>query len=230
MRRRRMLISAVAAAMLTTSALGAPAAAVELPQAVIVHGIPGVNVDLCVNGNEIRSGFRYGQKAKTDIPPGQTKVVLKPRRNGTCTGDTIAKVKINGDSTAGVTIVARLMKGKPALQIMRDAGPSVAAYESLAFVANGSSFGTVDAWISTGIVLTAPSPTYPGLKRGQRRGVFLQSEITVAAWFSRPGKTRSLLLPAVQQSVLDKHHHFVLIGTKAKNLRTVKFQTEFSPT
>ena len=60
---RKLLIMSGATAALSVATLGAiPAAAADTQGTLaIVNGVPGRRLDVCVNGNEIKSGLRYGK-------------------------------------------------------------------------------------------------------------------------------------------------------------------------
>lgn len=233
MRRPHAFIALTVGATLAITATATPVAAAEDPEIVIVQGIPGLRVDVCINGEEVRKNLRYGKKFKPDLATGQTKIVLKPKRKGDCAGATIAKVKFTAVMDEQATFVARRRGGQRVLQRFSDqlisSAGSPAVIDQALIVSNGSSFGTVDGWLASGFTVTAPNPTFGGIAPGRQSAIAIPEEGTVAAWFSRPGKTKSLLLPAVQQAVSGQRNHFMLVGTKRKNLRTVSYKTAFLP-
>ena len=229
MRSIRPLTLAAAAATLAITSIGAPVAAEPTPELVVVQGIPGDRFDLCVNGEEVKRGFRYGHKTKPGVEAGRTKVVLKPRVKGACKGDTIAKLVLDLKATEQPIVVARLRRGQPILHLFSDekikAPAPAILFDRAVVAANATSVGTVDGWLSTGVSFSSPFPTFPGIKKGEQRLIGLGLDGTVAAWFTKPGKVTSLLLPAVQLLQTGKRHHFVLVGTAKGNLRIVTFRT-----
>jgi hypothetical protein len=97
---------AVGALAITASGMSAAAAD---PQGTLalVNGIPGKRVDVCINGNETRSGVRYGQAVLRDvIPTGNKNVKFYARDPRTCRGNVLAQTSFVLDPGEDLTIVA----------------------------------------------------------------------------------------------------------------------------
>lgn len=224
-----VVISAALALLLTLAA--APVSALELAKAdvYVVQGIPNLKVDVCIDGVEVRRGFRYGQKLKQMLDPGMHKIVLKPRQPGKCTGPTIAKVKQSVESHDDLTIVAAYVGGKRGFRIFDNAfsfvGTRPALIETTTVVQHAASFGAVDFF--TAQVLVVPSvirPTFAKIKRGQQQSAETRLG-TFSSWFARPGTIKGIAGPVNKETLLGKTNHHVLVGTKLSNLRVVFFRS-----
>jgi len=89
------------------AALAVPASAASTTgTAVIVNGIPGSRVDLCINGKEVSSGLRYGgHKIITQATGVKTLKVFR-RDTRTCRGALLAHKKFLLQDGGDLTIIA----------------------------------------------------------------------------------------------------------------------------
>jgi hypothetical protein len=93
MRRLRVLGITVAIATLVITALGTPASAIRITggDIVVVNGIPGTKVDVCVNGKEIRSKLPYGGKVARFLSASQKVLKIYKKDPRKCRGKLLAK-------------------------------------------------------------------------------------------------------------------------------------------
>jgi hypothetical protein len=144
----------------------------------VVHGVPGVKVDVCVNGAEVRSNFAYGQKFSAMLPAGTYHVVLRAAKAGTCTGAAVlratASVKVGRSYTAvaGLTAagapklfwfgsnLAATRTGNARLLVRHTAGaPAVDVWvNGLPFLHNLANGGQKALQVPAGTYLVAVSP------------------------------------------------------------------------
>ena len=85
----RALVMAALATALAVGAIGAPAAAAN-PKLLLVNGIPGRTVDVCVGNTEVKSGLEYGAFAKRFVAPGNKTIRFRVASAGNCNGSTLA--------------------------------------------------------------------------------------------------------------------------------------------
>jgi hypothetical protein len=104
---RKRTVAFLAAAMLALPATAAMADSHSDAQVVIVHGVPGLEVDVLVDGAAAVEGFNFGDTVVTDLPAGD--YVLGVAAAGT----TDAILTLNASLTAGssVTVAAYLQEG-----------------------------------------------------------------------------------------------------------------------
>src|SRR5262245_44329022 len=78
-----------------------PAAANHQGRIVFVNGRPGSNVEVCINGKEVKSSLRYGQHVVRLAGPGGKALKFRKSRAGTCRGDVlgqaVVELAIGGD-------------------------------------------------------------------------------------------------------------------------------------
>jgi hypothetical protein len=118
LRRWRAACGAAVALVATVPALAAqPAGAATRPATVnVVHGIPGVAVNVCVNGTAALEDFRYGEAATgVDLPAGSYRVRVVAADKG-CRSAALLKERYQLRAGRSYTVVAALRpSGKPAL-------------------------------------------------------------------------------------------------------------------
>jgi hypothetical protein len=108
--RKRLLGVLAAVAVLGTIPM-LPAQAGGNAKVNVVHGIPGVPVNVCVNGASVRDDFRFGNKIRgAALPEGSYKVKLVGAGRP-CSDPAILTERYTLPSGANVTIVAALNAG-----------------------------------------------------------------------------------------------------------------------
>ena len=122
MRSLRTLLVSGAVTALAITALGAPVGAADTKGTLaIVNGIPGKRVDVCLNGNEIASGLKYGGKVfKNVVPTGNKNLKFFKRDPRTCRGNLLAQEQFPLAAAEDLTIVAT--KNDPEVVIFSNAG------------------------------------------------------------------------------------------------------------
>ena len=101
------------AALMVAATLLLPAAASAAPMARVwvLHGVPGAIVDVCVNGDEVRSDFEYGQKFSAELPAGTYHASIHAAQAGDCTGALIKGKEVDLDGGKNYTLAAGLNQG-----------------------------------------------------------------------------------------------------------------------
>ena len=122
------VISAVAAG--STLLSGAPVATAGGGEAVLymVHGIPGVKVDVCIAGvGEVESGMKYATRFREELAPGTAKIRIRAASKGQCKGALLATASVPLADGDNVTAVARLEAGDPTITVFEnDLSPTLA--------------------------------------------------------------------------------------------------------
>jgi hypothetical protein len=108
--RKRIIAAAAAAAlaMIPATAMAQDGTA----EVVVVHGVPGLEVDVLVNGDAAIEGFNFGDSTVTSLPAGDYELAVA------ATGTTDAILTLEASLAAGdsVTVAAYLQEGgDPAL-------------------------------------------------------------------------------------------------------------------
>lgn len=91
MRRALGIIAAGATALALLAA--SPASAGGKATLSVIHGIPGAAVDVCVNGNEVRSSVTYKQTFDARLRPGAYKIKVRAAEAGMCSGDVLLRAR-----------------------------------------------------------------------------------------------------------------------------------------
>jgi hypothetical protein len=110
----RSLAGAAVAAVAVAGAMAvaAPAHAQETSQVSVVHGIPGLDVDVYVNGDAVLEGFAPGQIAgPLELPAGSYDIVITPPGGDP---ETDALLSVDGAEVPGganLSLVAHLDEG-----------------------------------------------------------------------------------------------------------------------
>ncbi len=235
MKRLRNLMMASAAMALVIGAMGAPAAAAPAATLAIVHGIPGVKVDVCVNGGVLQKDFKYAQKIVLDnaLPAGKYKVTVKQAVGAKpCKGETLLKLKTALTGTENLTVVAGFKNGKPGLRIFDHAASlgvspvSTSIGTTSAIIAtHAARAGKVDVYAATVVVApSSPTPTVEGLRRGTAVGLFAPPT-QWSTWIAAPGTIKPIIGPVYRATKAGKINHYVAVGSDPSNFSLVFFRT-----
>lgn len=219
MRGRKLLVAALSAAtMLALFAM--PASAGGGGATVFVaHGIPGVKVDVCVDGAEARSNFKYGRSFElgTGIPAGTYKIKVRLASPGECTGATVIGEKVELTDGLNATATAIVRQGAPQLDIRvndTDIGGGANASITVRHLAKAP---TVDVWVNGGA-----GPAVPGLERFAEAGpVEVPGDVTYAYWVSAEGDTAPVIGPDVALLAQDTAYQILAVGNAASNWRFI---------
>lgn len=106
--KRSIAIVAVLTALSLLASFGVSAAATGDATVHVVHGVPGVKVDVCVDGTEVRSGFAYTGRFTTALPAGEYRVAIRLASSGTCDGDVVRVRTVEIAAGKNYTLIAGL--------------------------------------------------------------------------------------------------------------------------
>ena len=142
-------------ALLTLSVLvAAPATAQDSARIHLLHGIPGVDVDVVVDGDVVFSDFAFSEAQDLSALAGQTLVDLEVRVAGTTT------VAIDaGDlalpASGNFTAIAHLDEaGTPTLAVFANDTSSIAAGEGRLTVRHTAEAPAVDVWANGAVAFS----------------------------------------------------------------------------
>ncbi len=165
--RRRKLASGVAAAALAFIPVTAASAANHgIAEIVVVHGVPGLEVDVLVDGTAAITGFNFGDVVRTTVPAGNYTFAVA------AAGTTDAILSVESELAAGVsaTIAAFLdASGNPQLRAFpnENLGTGIQPFH----LAN---FGAVD-------ILSGSTTVLGPVTNGQTARIDVPGGTTVAA-------------------------------------------------
>lgn len=221
---RNAIARTVALAVLATSlfAFAGPASAGDTRATVfIVHGVPGVKVDVCIGGlGEVTSKLLYAERDKRRLEAGTHKIKVRKAAKGECKGDVVAKGSVNLAELANVTLVVRPEGSKNTIaRFDNDVSPTAGG--QIRFVAaHMMKGGAVDVW-ANGV------EEISGLARGATDQVSLDANVVYSAWGTKAGETAPIVGPRVIDSTTQgQAFTFVMVGTKVANNRLVIFKQE----
>jgi hypothetical protein len=237
MRRTSNILIAAATCALALGAIGVPAAAAGAvapsldpdPAIRVVNGLPGTRLDVCVNGNEIKSRLRYGRSIPVPTSGlGKYKIVFKQPRAGKCKGATVAKQKIEFLGFGDVSVVAAAARGGPIVRVFENnqspASVDPAPYSGSVIYHHAAKSASVD--IFRGIQITPVAGPLPvaNLKRGKTWANFVLGNVAWHTWVAKAGTTKALAGPVIRQ-LENGHNVFVFVGNNKRNYRLVTFVT-----
>jgi hypothetical protein len=188
--RKRLLGLAVGAAMIV-STLGAGSAAAADASLNVVHGIPGVDVDVCVNGAVAIADFNPGDVVTDVALPSGSYDVKIIAAGGACTDAAI--LEANGlvlTSGGNYTAIAYLKaNGDPTLGMFENNVKPVKKGSARLTVRHTAAAPEVDVW-ANGSVLLNDVPNGASATLAVPKGVY-------AAWVSLPGEYQPVIGPEV---------------------------------
>ena len=235
MRSPRNIILVAATAALAISALVAPVSAVAADKRplAIVNGIPGRQVDLCLNGKEIKSGARYGGKKTLSVSPGRKVLKIHKKAPGKCKGALLGKRTFKLQSVDDFTLVATRKKtaGQPN-KIVRfrnnDLGtvPQPSNLSGLYVMRHAADIGKVVFHVNEGGEFPQPQPaaTQPFVKGDQTS----PAGITAGSkqfWATREvySKVVATAFPLLAATPFFRYQ-LILVGTKTANTKFVAIE------
>jgi hypothetical protein len=219
MRVRKLFMAALSAATVL-GLFAVPASAGGAGATVFVaHGIPGVKVDVCVNGAEARSNFKYGRAFQlgSGIPAGTYKVKVRLASPGECKGAVAISERIELTDGLNATATAIVRGGEPQLDIrVNDTGIAGGTNASVT-VRHLAKAPTVDVWVNGGA-----GPAVPGLERFEEAGpVELPGDQVYAYWVAAEGDSAPVIGPDVAELAQDTAYQIMAVGTNASNWRFI---------
>jgi len=235
LRSPRNIILVAATAALAISALVAPVSAVAADKRplAIVNGIPGRQVDLCLNGKEIKSGARYGGKKTLSVSPGRKVLKIHKKAPGKCKGALLGKRTFKLQSVDDFTLVATRKKtaGQPN-KIVRfrnnDLGtvPQPSNLSGLYVMRHAADIGKVVFHVNQGGDFPQPQPaaTQPFAKGDQTT----PAGITAGSkqfWATRGtySKVVAAAFPLLAATPFFRYQ-LILVGTKTANTKFVAIE------
>ncbi len=187
----RFMGLAVAASVAMSLLAAAPAGAAANATLNVVHGIPGVDVNVCVNGAVAIPDFNPGEVVSgVELPGGAYDVKIVALADG-CTDAAILEAGgVQLKSGKNYTAVAHLMEdGTPTLGLFKNNSRPVAKGTARLIVRHTAAAPAVDLWANGGVLArdVANGDTFRAVVR---KGVY-------AAWVSLPGDYQPVIGPAV---------------------------------
>ena len=189
MKKRLLGVGVVAA--LAVSTLGVGTASAADASLNVVHGIPGVNVEVCVNGSVAIPGFAPGDVVTGVVLPAGSYDVKIVGEGGTC--DDLAILEATGVELASdknYTAVAHLTEdGSPTLSLLTNQIRPPARGIARLTIRHTAAAPPVDVW-ANGRVLLEDVPNGASATMKVRPGVY-------AAWVSLPNDHAPVIGPSV---------------------------------
>ncbi len=182
----------------------------------VAHGIPGTKVDVCVDGAEVRSNFKYGKAfALEGVPAGRYNIkVFLANDNKECRGTLAIQQRVDLTDGLNATAVAKLYGGGPSLEIfVNDLGLSGDASVT---VRHAASAPKVDVWVNGG-----KAPLVEDLRKGNEAGPVGVGQGVYSYWVSLPGDYAPVIGPDVAMLEAGTAYQVTAVGTDASNYRFI---------
>lgn len=226
----KKMIMGAAVAALAIGSIAAPASAISGPaKLVVVHGIPGARVEVCVSGNEIKKVFRYGHHLPVALDAGSYRLAIRSAAPGNCKGALVAKKRLILDGGDRLTVVASYRNHAPALLVFDDrealAWIEDDGFSTFGIMQHAARLGALDLFVAAPINTGAAeaTPTVPGLRKGEQQGGPTEPGALVL-WVTRTGANRPIIGPRLVQMREGRINHLVAVGTRPFNARFVFFR------
>ena len=216
MKLRKFGLAAATAAMALATFVGSASAAA--PATVfVVHGIPGVAVDVCVNGSIVaKANFKYGQQFKASLPAGTYIFRVRAHTATPCHGKVLIYKSLALTAGLNATAVANVQGGKPHLSIFANDLTGVDGTHATITVHHTATAPKVDVWLNGGT-----APAVAGLPTGASAGPVALPTGVYAWWVSLPGKYAPVIGPRVASLAAGHAYQIYAVGTSTMNYRFV---------
>ena len=188
---RKRLLGLGVAATLAVSMLGVGTASAADASLNVVHGIPGVDVEVCVNGDVAIPGFNPGEVVTGVALPAGSYAVKIVAAGDTCDDAAILEATgIELASDRNYTAIAYLSEdGTPTLGLFKNNVRPVPARSARLTIRHTAAAPAVDVWANGGVLLQ-DVPNGASATMRVPAGVY-------AAWVSLPGDHEPVIGPAV---------------------------------
>jgi Domain of unknown function (DUF4397) len=188
----RAVLGAVLAAGVTgglSLATAAPAAAAENGTVYVVHGVPGLTVDVYVNGKAVLTGFKPGEvTGPLSLPPGSYDVAVRKAGEATTAAPAIDKT-VTLPAGANVSLVAHLSaSGTPTLTAFANPVGGLANGKARLVVRHTAAVPAVD-------ILAGGKPVFTGLTNPNQQTADVAPG-TVSAAVALADSTKPVIGPA----------------------------------
>jgi hypothetical protein len=191
-----------------------PAAADHQGRIVFVNGRPGSNVEVCMNGSEVKSSLRYGQHAARLTGAGTKTLKFRKSSRGTCRGDVLGQTSVS--LSVGGDWVVLLTRHTPDKVLVWDAAQ---AFGSPVVIRHGADLGTVGfKWTRA----ENGQPWFPAADAPYIKGQFGyggQENIAYVFWAHQPPAQTPIAGPITFTTSTDRRTEGILIGTSLANAR-----------
>ncbi len=217
MRLRRFGL-AVAGATLAVATIAATASAVPPTTATVsvVHGIPGVTVNVCLDGKRVKSSLHYGgQFTLAAVAAGSHRVKLVPWNRG-CGATALAAKTVALTGGLSATIVAKPVGNHLGLQVFTNDLSISAPGKTTITVRHTAIAPSVAVWLNGGT-----APVVASLARGASTGPVELTPGVYSWWASAVGGFKPVIGPRVASLAGNRAYQIYAVGTKAANYRFV---------
>jgi hypothetical protein len=219
MRSHRILLT-VAATALAIGTLAVPAQAAGSATLFVAHGIPGATVDVCANGAEIKSNFKYGRQFKAELPDGTYRVKVFRADPRPCKGTKVIDQQLALIGGQNVTAVAWLDKGAPALDVFINNLVLNDPFRASVTIRHVAKAPTLDFYLAGTLLGTVPEPSFR-IPRGEDVTGVEVADRMYAYWATRVGDYSVLIGPELRLLEESFAYHIHVVGTKANNYRFI---------
>lgn len=236
LRKPQVLLLSAAAVALAITSLGAPAVAAPGKGTIsFVNGAPGRSVDVCINGREVRSGMRYGQKAHRTFWAGRKNIKFYARNRRVCRGVLLGRKTIDLQPDQHQTAV-----------VTRKSPKRVVVFSSIVPVASRPSAPAVFGYLRHAADVGAAylewelhnintNPVEPALVSPFVKGdsssvllVYAEDPALVILRAFRPLAASPFLKPSIHRIDLLREYEWILVGTNLRNARFIQLSQPIS--
>lgn len=215
MKKRLAAMFVAGLAALTMFAPGASAGVPAGATVWVAHGIPGTKVDVCVDGAEVRSNFKYGNAfALEGVPAGRYNIKVFLANDKECRGTVAIQQRVDLTDGLNATAVAKIYGGGPSLEIF--VNDLHLSGDATVTVRHAASAPKVDVWVNGG-----KAPLVEGLAKGNGAGPVGVSEGVYSYWVSLPGEYAPVIGPDVAMLEAGTAYQVTAVGTDASNYRFI---------
>lgn len=219
----RAALAAMVGSALLVGALAVPSAAATKGRIAVVNGRPGSNVEVCLNGKEVKSSLRYGQHSAHKANPGSKTLKLRKSSRGTCQGDVLGQTSIELVAVGDWVVV--LTKLAPKV-VKWDASPWAS---SATLVRHAADIGPAGFKYA---IAGAGTPWYPAEDVPYAKGWFGAGGYTESGlvfWAHQPPGQTPITAPVTVLHRDGTRAELILIGTSLSNVRLKLFRLPYLP-
>jgi hypothetical protein len=218
MRSRRRVFLGAAGVLLAVTSLASPATAAPTSKLALVQGVPGIAVDVCIDGKEVKSGLRYSKSVKRSVVAKSHKIKFFKKDPRRCKGVLLGQKTVAPQAGQQWTVV--VSRGSKKVVVFPLIGSLSVSGEFSAFTWNhAAKAGPV--YLHRVLSLPVQPGAFLALTKGDRveMSVAPALERRIASWMVRVSDARTLAGPREQLVPSGRLIELILVGTKPRNYR-----------
>lgn len=225
MGRPKSVIAAAIAAAICIAALAAPAAAAN-SRIVIVNGIAGKKVDVCLNGAEVKSGLGYGGRIVRTLADGSYVLKVFAKNTAICSGTKLAQKTITLASDDLTVVATKSAPKKVVVFDNADINAATGPTQASIVFRHAADLGDATFHAQLMVPKVSPGPSLAADPVWAKTNEYSSIETTLWGWdvyVTRPNEVAELASAKIRTIQAGRRHEWLLLGKTEANAKVISY-------